>query len=126
MHYDLIVKIKNAEKAGKNIILVPFSGPDFSVAKVLAGAGYLSGVQKKVFGKKSFMEIKLRQENGGNVIDGFKIISKPGRRIYVGYRDVKPVKYGHGMGIISTPGGILSDKEARKSKVGGEYLLEIW
>ena len=124
MHCDLIVRIKNADNSGKDSLIAPFSKADFAIAKILAQTWYIRDVQKKTMGKKYFLEIKLAR--GGKAIDGLKIVSKPGRRIYAGFNDIRAVRQGYGIGIISTSRGIMSDKEARKQKVGGEYLFEVW
>lgn len=126
MYYDLIVKIKNAEQAGKAGLSTAFSKMDFAVAAVMVEAGYLEDAQKKVVGKRKILDIKLPRKGSRAAISGFKIVSKPARHIYVTSKEVRPVKQGYGVGIISTSKGIMSDKEARKNKIGGEYLLQIW
>ena len=126
MYYDLLVKIKNAEWAKKESFQTPFSKFDFAVAKILVEARYLRDVQKKNIGKKSFLEVKLRYEKSGPALSDFRVMSKPSRRFYIGYRDLQSVKQGHGLAILSTPSGIMTNREARKQKVGGEYLFQIW
>ncbi len=126
MYYDLLVKIKNAERSGKEKITTPLSKFDFAVAKVLAEEGYVKAVEKKSAGVRGAIEIKLAGGGKKPAINDFKILSKPSRRIYADYRSLKPVKHGYGVGIISTPKGIMSNKTARKNKVGGEYLFQIW
>ena len=127
MHYDLLAKIKNGLRARKEVIHTPFSKLDFAVAKILAEAGYLEDAQKKSIGKKSVVELRLRYVSKNQpAISDFKIISTPKRHIYMSYRELRPVKQGYGLGVLSTPEGILNNREARKRKVGGEYLFEIW
>ncbi|HTY40201.1 MAG TPA: 30S ribosomal protein S8 [Candidatus Paceibacterota bacterium] len=126
MYYDLLAKIKNAQRADKEIVLAPFSNFDFAVGKFLATAGYLVSAEKRAVGKKPMLEFKLRYTNGQPAMTDFKLVSKPSRHIYVGYRDLKPVRQNQGIGVISTPDGLVSNKEARKKKLGGEYLFEIW
>jgi small subunit ribosomal protein S8 len=126
MHYNLLVRIRNAEGAQKEKLTVPFSGFDFAVAKVLAEEGYIKDAEKKNVGRRNFIEIKLARGRKGPAISGFKILSKPSRHIYLDYRNLKPVRQGYGVGVISTPKGIMSNKTAKKNKVGGEYLFEIW
>ena len=125
MYYSLLVKIKNAERSGKEKLTVPFSKFDLAVSKVLAEEGYVKSADKKNVGRHGAIEVKLA---GGKVpaISGFKILSKPSRRIYVDCRSLRPVKQGYGIGVLSTPKGVMSNKTARKNKVGGEYLFEIW
>ena len=126
MYYDLLVKIKNAAQAKKEGLQTRFSIFDFAVLKALHGAGFIHDVQKKNVGKKSFLDIKLRYEGGKPAITGVRFLSKPGRRAYVGYRDVKAVRQGYGVSVLSTPSGVMTNRDARKKKVGGEYLFEIW
>jgi len=123
MYWDLLPRIKNAEMAGKNSFLAPFSKMDHAVSEVLRDAGYVKDAQKKTTGKKHFLEIKL---NPKKMIEGFKIISKLSRHVYVDSRNIRSVRNGYGLGVFSTSKGILGNKEARKQRVGGEYLFEIW
>lgn len=126
MYLDLLIKIKNAQKARKETLKVPYSNLDFAVAEVLAKNNYLDSVAKKGRMPKRVIEIKLRYENGRGVITGTNFLSKPSRRLYGGYKTLRPVKQGYGLGVISTPKGVMTTKEARKEKVGGQLLFEIW
>lgn len=126
MHYHLIPKIKNAEQAGKTTMVTPFSNVDFAIAEILVKAGYLNDVQKKAVGKKNFLEMQLLQRSKGPKINGFNIMSKPSRHMYVDYRNIKPVKQGYGIGVFSTSRGIMEGEKAKKEKIGGEYLFQIW
>ena len=126
MYYDLIVKIRNAESAKKETLTTPFSKMDFAVAKILEKSGFLHDVQKKTVEKKNFLEIRLPKGKNDRLITGFKIVSKPSRRIYVNSQNLKSVRQGFGIGVLSTSSGVMNNKEARKAKVGGEYLFEIW
>ena len=94
---------------------------DMEVAELLAKHKFVDSVAKKGRLPKRAIEIKL---NGG--VSDFKFVSKSSRRLYVGYRDLRPVRQGYGLALISTPKGILTNKEARQQKVGGEILFEIW
>ncbi len=126
MYYDLLARIKNAYAAEKPSLLVPFSKVDFEISKILVKDKYLHEVQKRAINRKNYMDIKLSYQNHQPSFKDFKIISRPGRRIYTTYHDIKPVKNGYGLAIISTSKGVFNHKEARKMKVGGEYLFEIW
>ncbi|RJQ29574.1 30S ribosomal protein S8 [Candidatus Parcubacteria bacterium] len=126
MYTDLLAKIKNAELARKESITTPFSKMDFAIAKALAQANYLKDVQKRTIGHKMFIDIKLVYRGGKPGITDFKIMSKPSRRLYVGYRDLRRIKQGYGLAVLSTPKGISVNTDARKAKVGGEYLFEVW
>jgi small subunit ribosomal protein S8 len=123
MYYKLLPEIKNAVRARKDRITTPFSNMDFAVLKALAEAGYIKSVEKEAMGKKNFLTIKIGKKG---VLNDFKLISKPSRHFYADYRSLRPVKQGHGVGVISTSKGIMTDKAARKQKVGGEYLFEVW
>jgi small subunit ribosomal protein S8 len=126
MHYDLLAKIKNAYGAKKEGFQTAYSAADFSVAKILVRHGFLKDAQKRTIDKKQYLEVKLRYDNDTASFEDFRIKSKPSRRLYTGYRDLRPVRQNYGLGILSTPKGIMTTSEARKQKVGGEYLLEIW
>lgn len=126
MHYDILSKLKNAQAARKEVFLTPYTNFDAAVAAVLARAGYVKDVQKKVIGKKTFLELRVSYHRGVPAMADFRIFSKPGRRLYSGYNDLKPVKQNFGIAILSTPKGIMNNKDARREKVGGEYLCEIW
>jgi small subunit ribosomal protein S8 len=124
---DLINQIKNAGAVKKASVSVPFSNFKLSIAEKLKDAGFVKSVEKKGKKVKKTLDITLMYtEEGKAHIQGVKRVSKPGRRIYRGFEDIIPVKYGYGALILSTPKGIKTDKEAKKEKVGGEALFQIW
>lgn len=126
MHYDLLAKIKNAILVKKGSFLTAFSNFDFEIAKILVERKYLKDVQKKTINNKKFLEVTPNYKNKLPVITDFKIISRPSRHIYMSCRDIRRVKQGYGMGVFSTSQGIVTDRDARRKKIGGEYLFEIW
>jgi small subunit ribosomal protein S8 len=126
MYYDLLPKIKNAVRAKKEVLYVPYSNMDYDVLQILMDAKYIKEVQKKTVGGRQFLEIKLEQNGEGHTLRDFKLISKPSRHLYRGYRTLVAVKQGYGLGVLSTPRGLMSHREAKKQKVGGEYLFEVW
>ena len=127
MYTDLLTRIKNAQKAHKEAIKVPYANFDFAIAEVLAKNNYLENVVKKGRMPKRIIEIKLKYDKDGKgVINDIKILSKPSRRLYGGYREFHPIKQGYGLAVVSTPKGTMTAKEARKAKVGGQLLFEIW
>lgn len=126
MYIDLLTKIKNAQQAGKESLKVPYTKMDMKIAELLAANKFIAAAEKKGRMPKRIIEIELKYDNGQGAISGIKLISKPSRRLYSGYRNLKPVKHGYGLGVISTPKGIMTTTEARKSKVGGQLLFEIW
>jgi small subunit ribosomal protein S8 len=124
---DFIIRLKNASAVKKDVVVTPHSKLRFAVAEALQKIGYIKSVNKK--GKKvgKVIEVELMyNKDGESPINGVKRVSKPGRRLYFGAKEIHPVKYGKGSLIISTPNGILTDKEARKANVGGEALFKIW
>ena len=126
MYYDILSKIKNAQRARKETLQVPFSNFDFAVAKILAQGRYIALAEKKTVNKKNFIEMTLAYREGEPGLSDFKIISRPGRHVYMGYKQLRPVRQNYGTAILSTPAGILTNKEARRQKVGGEYLCQVW
>jgi small subunit ribosomal protein S8 len=126
MYYDLLPKIKNAARAQKDKMIVPFSRMDFAVATALVNGGYMKSVEKEMAGKRNVIVMRLAYKDKRSAVNDFKTVSKPSRHYYVDYRSLRPVKQGHGLGVISTSKGVMTDKEARKQRLGGEYLFEIW
>jgi small subunit ribosomal protein S8 len=123
---DFIIRLQNAGMVGKANVSLPYSAHLDAVARKLRELGYVANVE--ISNKKGKMlDVTLAfDERGNSKIQGVKRISKPGRRLYTSGKDAHAVKNGIGARIISTPKGILSDKEARKVKAGGEDLFEIW
>lgn len=124
---DLINRLANAGAVKHAIVSMPFSNFKMAIAEKLKETGYVKAVEKKGKKVKKTLDIALVYgENGAPKIQGVKRVSKPGRRLYKSVHDITRVRYGHGALILSTPKGIKTDKEARKEKVGGEALFEIW
>ncbi len=122
---DFIIRLQNASRAGKETVSLPFSQMKFAIAEILEREGYIASVDKKSK-KGGVLSVVLAYKDGKPTIQGVKRISKPSRRIYMGVRDVRPVKRGHGLLVLSTPAGIATGKEAQIKRVGGEALFEIW
>lgn len=123
---DFIIRIKNASNASKASVSVPYSQMKASIADVLVKEGFLKSAAKK--GKKvaKNLEVELAYDNGAPKITDVLRVSKPSKRLYYGYESIRPVRQGYGRLILTTPKGILTDREARKEKVGGEPLFKIW
>jgi small subunit ribosomal protein S8 len=119
---DLLVRLQNASRVGKTSVSLPFSRLKMAVADVLSKEGYVGTPDKKNYS----MTIPLTYKNGRPVITGTKRVSKPSRRMYMGVRDVRPVRHGHGLVVLSTPKGVMTGAQARAARVGGEVLFEIW
>jgi small subunit ribosomal protein S8 len=124
---DFIIQLKNAGMAGKEVVAVPYSKHKHAIADKLAESGYLTAVEKKGKKTKKALEVTLKyRDNRTSAITDVRRISKPGRRVYQGVEEIKPVRQGFGMLVLSTPSGVLSDTEARERNVGGEALFSIW
>jgi len=124
---DMLVRIKNALMARHKSVRVPASKMKLEIARILKEEGYIEDFKYIEEKPQAKIEIILKyDENKRPVIAGVKRISKPGRRIYKGYKDLPKVLDGLGIAIISTSQGIMTDHEARKRKIGGEVLCEIW
>ena len=127
MYTDLLIKIKNAQQARHEFIKVPFSNMRMAIAELLAKHGYVESVAKKGRLPKRVIEINLRYDSSRQgAIQGLTFISKPSLRVYKRAGEIFPVRHGHGMGVISTPQGIMTYNEAKKAKTGGQALFEIW
>ncbi|MDO8584609.1 MAG: 30S ribosomal protein S8 [bacterium] len=123
---DLLTRIKNGQQARLASVKAPFSRMDFAVAELLAKHKYLESAEKKGRMPKRIIEAKLRYDADGGVIHGVKLYAKPSRRVSVSYKKLPAAHQGFGLLALSTPKGILTATEARKAKVGGILLFEIW
>ncbi|HVN26093.1 MAG TPA: 30S ribosomal protein S8 [Candidatus Paceibacterota bacterium] len=124
MYYNILSELKNAVRARKDRVTFPYSKMDFAVLKVLTDGGYVKSAEKETVGRRTVIAVKLPAKD--KALNDFKIVSKPSRHFYADYRSIRRVKQGHGIGVFSTSKGIMSDKQALKAKIGGEYLFEIW
>lgn len=124
---DFIIRLKNASAVKKDVVTISHSKFQLAIAEVLQKIGYIKSVNKKGKKVQKTIEVELQYDKDNeSPIHGVERVSRPGRRIYYGTKEVQPVKYGKGSLILSTPKGILTDKEAKKEKVGGEALFKIW
>ncbi|TAL49318.1 30S ribosomal protein S8 [Patescibacteria group bacterium] len=122
---DLIIRIKNGGGARKESVTLPYSRVKMEICLLLEKEGFVGAVARR--GKKTKMiEIGLRYVDNHPRVQGVRRLSRPSRRVYKSVREIVAVKRGYGMLVLSTPKGILSDKEARAARVGGEALFEIW
>jgi small subunit ribosomal protein S8 len=124
---DMIARIKNAATRKRAKVLTPASKLRARVLDVLAGEGYIRGynlVEKP--GAFPEFEIELKYFDGEPVIAEIARVSKPGRRVYSSIGDLKPIKNGLGISILSTPKGVMSDAAARDANVGGEVLCRVY
>ena len=123
---DMLTRVKNAYRAKKEAVVLPHSKFKEGIANLLEARGYAAAVEKKGRRTGKFLEIKLRYNDGRPAMTGIRCISKPSRRVYIGGKDIKTVRQGFGMLIISTSKGLMSGEEARKLKLGGEAIAEVW
>lgn len=127
MYWDTIIRVKNALERNHEKVKVPYSHFDMRILESLVKEGYLESATRKGRGVKRIIDIKLKYDKDGDpAISGVKFISRPSRRLYKGYKDINTSRQGYGRYILSTPQGVLTDKEARRKKVGGQVLFEIW
>ncbi len=121
---DTLTRIRNAIMAEKTSVMVKYSKFIEEILKVLEREGYINGFN--VLEDQYAIEVKLKYIDGKSVIEGLERISKPGRRVYVGKKDLPRVFNNLGIAILSTSKGVLTDREARELGIGGEYLCKIW
>ena len=123
---NMLTSIRNALAVGHPTVNVPFSNLKYKIAKILGKEDFIEKAEKKGKGVKKSLEITLKYEGKVPAISGLKRISKPGQKIYLSYKKIKKVKEGLGIAIISTSKGLMTNKETRKQKLGGEVICEIW
>ena len=124
---DLLTRIRNATAARKATVDVPWSSQKADIAKVLVAEGYLEGVSVVEEQPRSVLRIAIRyDERRVPAITGIKRISRPSLRVYVGVKDIPAVRKGLGVSVLSTPKGVLADRDARREKVGGEVICTVW
>lgn len=126
MYIDLLTQIKNAQAVKKESIKVPYTKNDERILEILASRKYIAGYDKKGRAPKRVLSIDLKYEDGVGAIEGVRFVSRPSIHIYKGCDEIRPVKNGRGLAIVSTPKGIMTGENARKEKVGGEIFFEIW
>ena len=124
---DMLTRIRNANSSKHKTVDIPSSRVKHQIAEILVQEGYVSGYEIIEDGVKKTIRITLKYgDKNSRVLSGIKRISKPGLRVYAQSNNLPKVLNGLGVAIVSTNRGIVSDKEARKNKVGGEVLAFIW
>lgn len=123
----MLITLKHGGIAGKSSVTVPYSGYKASIAKVLFDKGYISSYEKKPREKGDLLELGVKYSNDNEPrVSGVKRISKSSRRVYMPVKNIRSIKFGFGMTVLSTPKGVLAGEDAKKEQVGGEVLFEIW
>jgi small subunit ribosomal protein S8 len=124
---DLLTRVRNANTARKASVDVPWSGQKEQIARVLVDEGYFENVTVVPGEPRSTLRIELRYDGQRRpVITGLRRVSRPSLRVYVGVKDISAVRRGLGVNVLSTPKGILVDRNARRENVGGEVLCAVW
>ena len=124
---DMLTRIRNAQMRGKSTVSTPASKLRAWVLDVLADEGYIRGYEKtSSTDGHGAIEISLKYFDGVPVIKELRRISKPGRRVYLGVKDISQVRQGLGVSIVSTPQGVMSDASARAKNVGGEVICTVF
>ncbi len=124
---DMLTRIKNAYLAGKRTVEIDSSKTLKAIAKIILKEGYLKSIEEEKI-KKGFKKLKLtlKYKSHRPSLTKIKRISKPGVRIYVKVNKIPRVREGIGVTIVSTPKGLMTDKEAKKANLGGEIICQIW
>lgn len=124
---DLLTRIRNVIQRGKKSVNAPYSKMKEQILSVLKNEGFIKGykVLETEDGKKE-LKINLKYIDGKSMIHELSRVSKPGVRRYVSYKEIPVIKRGLGITILTTPNGIISGREAKKNKVGGEFICVIW
>ena len=123
---DMLTRIRNANQRKHATVLVPSSNIKLEILRVLKEEGYISDFAKIEDEKQGMISITLKYVNKTSVIKGLKRISKPGLKVYAKRNELPKVLNGLGVAVVSTSGGVMSDREARQKNLGGEVLAFVW
>ena len=123
---DLITRIRNAVMVGKNEILVPTSKLKTGVVEVLKNNGYVTGYEVIAGEPRGTLKVTINEPGMNAKINEISKVSKPGRRVYSSADDIPTIKSGRGMVIVSTSKGLMTGREAKKNRLGGEILVKVW
>lgn len=122
---DMLTRIRNAQSVEKAVVKMPSSKLKIAIAQVLRDEGYIDGFAVRADGGKSELEISLKYYAGRPVIERIERVSRPGLRIYKGRNAIPQVMNGLGVAIVTTPKGVMTDRKARATGVGGEVLCYV-
>jgi small subunit ribosomal protein S8 len=124
---DMLTRIRNAIMVGRSEATMPSSRTKLAIAEVLQREGFIEGFEIVERAVQNDLRVRFKYGPAGEaVISKIERVSKPGRRIYAGVEDLKPVLRGLGIAVVSTSKGVMSDREAREAAVGGEVLCRVW
>lgn len=124
---DMLTRIRNAQLAGHAALRVPRSKVKLAILRILKEEGFVEGYVEESDGVQGALKVFLKYDsNNSGVIRGVERVSRPSRRVYVGKDDVPRVRNGLGVAILTTPRGVLTDRQARQAGIGGEVLCRVW
>lgn len=123
---DMLNQIRNGQAVAKQEVSVPLSGIKQEIARILLEEGFIANFKKPAKKEDRNFKIALKYNQGAPAISDLKRVSKPGQRIYLAASELKNIKGGKGIAIISTSKGLMTNKKARKMNIGGEVIAEIW
>ncbi|MCP9454493.1 MAG: 30S ribosomal protein S8 [Nitrospira sp.] len=124
---DLLVRLRNGAQRGHETVVIPASRLKRAILEILKREGYIDGIEVTTSNGHPVFVVKLRYiAEGRPMITGMVRISKPGCRVYVGSREIPRIKNGVGLSILSTSKGVMTDRESRQQRVGGEVLCAVW
>ncbi|MFH1632321.1 MAG: 30S ribosomal protein S8 [bacterium] len=125
---DMLTRIRNASMVKKPVVDIPLSKIKFNIAKILEQEGYVGRVEKVEDAPKPTLRVHLKYAHDGHkpAITNIRRISKPGLRVYSRADEIRRIRSGFGITIMSTPNGLMTNKEARKRRLGGEVICEIY
>lgn len=123
---DMLTRIRNAALVKKAEVVLPSSKIKLAIAKILAQEGYLASAALQAEGSRQNLVLGLKYEQGLSTVHDIKRVSKPGRRVYKKSADLPRVLGNIGIAIVSTPNGLMTNKEARARKLGGEVICEVY
>lgn len=123
---DMLTRIRNASVVRKEYVIIPYSTIKFKIAEILSKEGYVGTVEKVDTDTFSEIKVQLKYEGNKSVIRSIKRVSKPGRRVYSKNYSLPTILNGLGLAIVSTSKGLMTNKDAKREKIGGEILCEIY
>ncbi len=128
---DFFIAIKNAYLVKKDRVVIPFSKMKYEMAKILEQKEFISAIRKKKKIRKNgseqiFLDLKLKYQDGERLFNDVEMVSRPGRRIYFKKEEIRPVRNGYGILIISTSRGVMTGDEAKKLGLGGQAIAKVW
>jgi len=123
---DMLIRLKNGSAVRREAIAMPYSKVKNAIGEALVKSGFVASVSKRPKKVGAELLVGLLYEGGRPKINGVLRVSRPSKRVYMSVKEIKKVKEGHGALLLSTPKGILTDREARKELCGGEALFKIW